>query len=29
VQHEMMASELERQPVRLSLWARIFGVRHD
>jgi hypothetical protein len=29
VQHEMMASELERQPVRLSLWARIFGARHE
>jgi hypothetical protein len=29
VQLEDMLRELERQPVRLSLWARIFGVRHD
>jgi hypothetical protein len=27
-QQELMR-ELERQPVRLSLWARIFGIRHD
>jgi hypothetical protein len=24
-QHESMAQELERRPVRLSVWARIFG----
>jgi hypothetical protein len=27
--HELMTMQLERQPVRLSLWARIFGIRHD
>ena len=25
IEHEAMAQELERRPVRLSVWARIFG----
>jgi hypothetical protein len=28
-EHEAMARELERRPVRLSVWARIFGVNHE
>ena len=28
-EHEAMAQELERRPVRLSWWARIFGGRSE